>query len=282
MAAHETCDFSTTLQLTRLRASVAARSGRVRVRTAAGAPLSQRALLHLFFGLLNGIPPIASADGSYVHSLYVPPTPSTANRRVVEAFLRRTLLGMPTPMAVTIAVTDACQCSCGHCSAGRAPMNGRAAARPAQAAPRRRPGDADVHRIAASQGQRPPLSIDELRRVIAECLDLGVGNVTFTGGEPLLRDDLEELIAGVGRERATVQVFTNGLLPDERRAAALKEAGLHAVHVSLDSPDPRRHDALRGAPGASAAARRAVAAARSAGLLVGLSTYATNRSTERR
>ncbi len=281
MPAQQTYAFTSTAPLARLRASVAARGGHVRVRTAAGAPFAQRALLHLFFGFLNGIRPIACIDGSYVHSLYVPPTPSTANRRVVEAFLRRTLLGMPTPMAVTIAVTDSCQCSCGHCSAGSGAMHGRATARAVQPAFRRRTGGADVHRVAATQVQRPPLSTEELRRVIAESLDLGVGSVTFTGGEPLLRADLEKLIAGIDRERATVQIFTNGLLLDARRAAALKEAGLHAVHVSLDSPDPRRHDALRGAPGTFAAVRRAVAAARSAGLLVGLSTYATNRSVER-
>jgi MoaA/NifB/PqqE/SkfB family radical SAM enzyme len=278
MPTQQTYAFTSTPRLARLRASVTARDGRVHVRTAAGAPLAQRAFLRLFFGFLNGVPPITSIDGRYVHSLYVPPTPSTANRRVVEAFLRRTLLGQPTPMAVTIAVTDACQCSCGHCSAGR----GRTTARTADGLVTAAGPAAAGKAVARGTGRAVPLSFQELRRVVEGCLDLGVGNVTFTGGEPLLRADLEELIAGVDPERATVQIFTNGLLLDERRAAALKEAGLHAVHVSLDSPDPRRHDALRGAPGASAAVRRAIAAARSAGLLVGLSTYATNRSIERR
>lgn len=108
MPAQQTYTFTSTAQLARLRASVAARDGRIEVRSAAGSPLSQRALLHLFFGFLNGVRPIACIDGSYVHSLYVPPTPGTANRRVVEAFLRRTLLGLPTPMAVTISVSTAC------------------------------------------------------------------------------------------------------------------------------------------------------------------------------
>jgi len=253
-----TYTFDRTPEFADLRALVAARDGRVRVRTGRDAPLRQRALLHLFYSFLNGVPPITTDGGGYVHSLYVPPTPSGANERIVEAFLRRTLLERPTPMAVTIAVTDGCQCACGHCSAARLPG-------------RRRPTPSS-----------PPLTRSELRRVVDECLELGVGNVTFTGGEPLLRDDLEEMVALVDRSLATTQVFTNGLLLDEGRALSLKEAGLHAVHLSLDAPDAARHDTARGMPGVFAAVRRGVAAARRAGLLVGLSTYATNASVARR
>jgi len=257
VASDATYAFKRTAEFADLTARVTARDSRVVVRTAAGAPLRQRAFLHLFYAFLNGVPPITSVDGGYVHSLYVPPTPSPANERVLEAFLRRTLLGRPTPMAVTIAVTDGCQCACGHCSAGRAKNGPRPA--PTAAA----------------------LTFAELRRVVDECLGLGVGNVTFTGGEPLLRDDLEELISGVDPGLATTQVFTNGLLLDQDRAFGLRAAGLHAVHLSLDAPDAGRHDVERGVSGVFAAVRRGVASARRAGLLVGLSTYATNESVAR-
>jgi MoaA/NifB/PqqE/SkfB family radical SAM enzyme len=118
----------------------------------------------------------------------------------------------------------------------------------------------------------------DLRRVLRECLDLGVQVVTLTGGEPLLRDDLEDLIASVPADEAVTLVFTNahGLDPD--RARSLKEAGLFGVHVSLDSPDPATHDRLRGFEGAFARVERGVRAALDAGLKVGLSTYATNGS----
>jgi MoaA/NifB/PqqE/SkfB family radical SAM enzyme len=252
-----TYTFRTTHELDGLRAVVVARDGKLRVRTAPGAPLQQRFLVRMFFEFLGGIPPLAEIDGALQHSLYVPPAPSPANERLVEAFLRRTVLDRPTPMAVTIAVTDGCQMHCGHCSAAM----GERGAGPAA-------------------GDRRPLALHELRRVVDESLGLGVGNMTFTGGEPLLRRDLEELVAAVDPRLAISQVFTNGLLLDEARARDLKCAGLHAVQISLDAADPAEHDRLRGVPGAFAGVRDAVRAARQAGLLVGLSTYATNESVE--
>ena len=83
------------------------------------------------------------------------------------------------------------------------------------------------------------------------------------------------------RDRAVAQVFTNGRELTQERAAALAAAGLHSVQVSVDSPVPEEHDRLRGEAGAFAAARRAVTAARRAGLLVGVSTYATPASVRR-
>ncbi len=85
-------------------------------------------------------------------------------------------------------------------------------------------------------------------------------------------------MASVPRELSRVQAFTNALLLDEARAARLKEAGLFAVQLSLDSPDAAEHDRLRGVAGAFDAVREGVHHARGAGLLVGVSTYATNES----
>lgn len=74
---------------------------------------------------------------------------------------------------------------------------------------------------------------------------LGVREVRFTGGEPLLRRGLEGIVAAVTALRAPdgapvrTALTTNGLGLD-RRAAALAAAGLHRVNVSLDSLDPQR------------------------------------------
>ena len=105
--------------------------------------------------------------------------------------------------------------------------------------------------------------------------DLGVDVITFTGGEPLLRDDLEELVALVPRDQAITLVFTNGLLLDRERARSLAAAGLFGIQLSLDSPDPQEHDRLRGAEGCFAAVERAAKAAVAAGLKLGVSTYVT-------
>jgi radical SAM protein with 4Fe4S-binding SPASM domain len=74
--------------------------------------------------------------------------------------------------------------------------------------------------------------------------------VVLTGGEPLMRGDLEELVAhGTGRGLAMV-VGTNGVALTDRRVQSLKAAGAMGAGISVDSLDPEKHDAFRGLPGA--------------------------------
>ena len=82
------------------------------------------------------------------------------------------------------------------------------------------------------------LTFEEIARVVGVCVDLGAVKVRLTGGEPLVRRDLELLVSDLaavdGVEDLTLT--TNAyLLPD--KAAVLKEAGLHRVSVSLDTLD---------------------------------------------
>jgi radical SAM protein with 4Fe4S-binding SPASM domain len=74
--------------------------------------------------------------------------------------------------------------------------------------------------------------------------------VVLTGGEPLLRADLESLVAhGTARGLAMV-VGSNGMALTDLRVRSLKAAGTMGVGISVDSLDPQRHDAFRGLPGA--------------------------------
>lgn len=73
--------------------------------------------------------------------------------------------------------------------------------------------------------------------------------VVLTGGEPLLRRDLETLVAHGSRLGLSVVVGTNGVLLTEQRVQRLKHAGAMGVGISLDSLDPCRHDDFRGCPG---------------------------------
>ncbi|MFA7238559.1 MAG: radical SAM protein [Sulfuricellaceae bacterium] len=74
--------------------------------------------------------------------------------------------------------------------------------------------------------------------------------VVLTGGEPMMRGDLEELVAhGTGRGLAMV-VGTNGVALTDKRVQSLKAAGAMGAGISVDSLDPEKHDAFRGLSGA--------------------------------
>jgi cyclic pyranopterin phosphate synthase len=89
------------------------------------------------------------------------------------------------------------------------------------------------------------LSFEELARLVDLFLALGVRKVRLTGGEPLLRRDLDALVALLARKPglADLALTTNGLLLAEQ-ADALRRAGLHRLTVSLDTLDPRRFETL--------------------------------------
>ena len=81
------------------------------------------------------------------------------------------------------------------------------------------------------------LSAAEIVRLVRIGVErLGIGQVRFTGGEPLTRPDLEEIIAGVAslEQRPDISLTTNAIGLDHR-AAPLREAGLDRINVSLDS-----------------------------------------------
>ncbi|HLX19607.1 MAG TPA: GTP 3',8-cyclase MoaA [Gaiellaceae bacterium] len=92
--------------------------------------------------------------------------------------------------------------------------------------------------------RRELLSFEEIVRVVSVSADLGVRTVRVTGGEPLVRRDVERLVeqlAGIGG--IEVALTTNGaLLP--QKAQALADAGLNRVTVSLDTVDDARFRAL--------------------------------------
>jgi cyclic pyranopterin phosphate synthase len=82
------------------------------------------------------------------------------------------------------------------------------------------------------------LTFEELTRVIAIAVGLGIRSVRLTGGEPLLRRGLPELVAQIAalEPRPRIAMTTNGLGLD-RLAQPLKDAGLDRVNVSLDTID---------------------------------------------
>src|SRR5688572_1021082 len=89
------------------------------------------------------------------------------------------------------------------------------------------------------------LHFEEVSRLVDVFISLGVDKVRLTGGEPLLRRDVAQLIRLLSAKPALrdLALTTNGVLLAEE-APALKDAGLHRVTVSLDTLDPERFTAL--------------------------------------
>ena len=83
------------------------------------------------------------------------------------------------------------------------------------------------------------LTFDEITRVTRCLVELGVEKVRLTGGEPLVRHNLEDLVAKISELGAIdIAVTTNGVLLTEKKACALKAAGLRRITVSLDALEP--------------------------------------------
>jgi MoaA/NifB/PqqE/SkfB family radical SAM enzyme len=93
------------------------------------------------------------------------------------------------------------------------------------------------------------MSLDDYRRVARECMGEGAIQFSFQGGEPLLLDNLAEIIACFKPDRNLISVTTNGTLLNEKRIKYLKEAKVDILTVSLDSGIPGEHDSFRGVPG---------------------------------
>ena len=111
------------------------------------------------------------------------------------------------------------------------------------------------------------LSFEEIERIARLFVELGVEKIRITGGEPLLRQELPELIAGLAALPGLrdLTLTTNGYLL-ARRAAALAEAGLRRITVSLDSHDEATFRRMSGRRFSPARVLEGIEAAAAAGL----------------
>ncbi len=90
------------------------------------------------------------------------------------------------------------------------------------------------------------LSTAEAKKLIDEIKKAGFRIMIFSGGEPLMRPDIYELAAYAGHKGLRPVLGTNGTLISPEVARKIKEAGIMAAGVSLDSLYPDKHDKFRG------------------------------------
>jgi radical SAM protein with 4Fe4S-binding SPASM domain len=126
---------------------------------------------------------------------------------------------LSAPLRVDLALTFRCQNNCVHCYAG---------------------GPHETPELAASQWKE---IIDRLQH-------LGVFILTFTGGEPTLRDDLPELLLHSQNKGMVTGLVTNGRkLKDKNYVKTLEKSGLDFVQVTLESHAAKIHDSITAAKG---------------------------------
>lgn len=106
-----------------------------------------------------------------------------------------------------------------------------------------------VHCYAAGQKQSSEQELDTetWKKILDRCREVGIPQVTFTGGEPTMRDDLAELVA-YGKWFIT-RINTNGVKLTPEYCAKLREASLDSVQITLYSNDEAVHNRLVGADG---------------------------------
>ncbi|MCE5256707.1 MAG: radical SAM protein [Spirochaetaceae bacterium] len=161
------------------------------------------------------------------------------------------------PILGEIAVTYRCNNSCRFCYAGCGSEQG------------------------CTKGHVKDSSLRDLKKIIKIFRrDAKIPFFSFTGGEPLLRDDLERMIVYATSLKLRVNLITNATLVTPERAHSLYAAGLRTAQVSVESPEPAVHDALCGVDGAWERTMCGIRALRGAGITVQTNSTLTKLNRE--
>jgi pyrroloquinoline quinone biosynthesis protein E len=136
----------------------------------------------------------------------------------------------PRPYALLAEITYRCPLHCPYCS--------NPVAASLREAPRRPQGD------GYTNGE---LTTDEWKRVIREAAALGVLQIGFSGGEPLSRRDLAELICAAREANLYTNLITSGIGLDDDRVRMLRDAGLDSIQLSFQSDESSLADEIAGA-----------------------------------
>jgi MoaA/NifB/PqqE/SkfB family radical SAM enzyme len=173
----------------------------------------------------------------YVNSFF-PAYPSKAFDKLLETVFN----GWRVPFSTYFAVTDQCPYTCPHCSYGRH-VSGR-------------------------------LDTQKAIEVIEQIKSIGTITIGFTGGEPLVRDDIVELVEVVGDDTASV-MFSTGYKLTAELAKELFDAGLDCMTIGIESDNAEEHDRTRGVSGSFETAINAIRMSLDAGLYTAISTVAS-------
>ena len=128
-----------------------------------------------------------------------------------------------------------------------------------------------IHCYSSSRNirYRNELTTDEGKKLISDLADFGSPVILFSGGEPLMREDLPELVKFAVDRGIRAVISTNGTLLTKKTAEILKKTGISYAGVSLDGMQ-KSHDRFRGVEGAFDMTLKGIRTCRDEGIKVGI------------
>jgi pyrroloquinoline quinone biosynthesis protein E len=147
-------------------------------------------------------------------------------------------MNTPLPYALLAEITYRCPLHCPYCSNPVAVES---------AVPSGEHAASDALRTAHATANNEELTTDEWKRVIREAAALGVLQVGFSGGEPLARRDLSDLIRAAREANLYTNLITSGIGLDDDRMVKLRDARLDSIQLSFQSDEAERADQIAGA-----------------------------------
>ena len=166
------------------------------------------------------------------------------------------------PRVIAWEVTRRCPLRCRHCRAGAADV----------------PYE---HELSTAECMKVLDSLAPLAAKKPERIGPPEMMIIWTGGEPMMRPDILDLVAHATRLGIRSVMAPCGLLVTPERLAALKDAGVAACSFSIDGPNAASHDAFRGVPGAFDNVMRAMRAAREVGMPFQMNTTVSTLNVDR-
>ncbi len=176
-------------------------------------------------------------NGQLYVNTFFPPYPSKA----FDAFLEAVLERRRVPFSTYFAVTDRCPFKCPHCSYGS-------------------------HMAGHMDTKQALEAIEQIKSI-------GTITIGFTGGEPLLREDIAKLVEATGDTNCIM--FSTGHRLTKGLAENLNKYGLSCLTIGLESDNSEDHDTIRGVRGSFDEGIKAIELSQDAGIYTAISTIGT-------
>lgn len=205
-------------------------------------------------GILKG-EKIVKYEDKYILSTFFPPFPSKsfiqnilAVDEPINIFTKQIYAKRTAPISMYLCITNKCHNNCIYCS-------------------------------AKNRTSEKELTKEEWIKVIGELQDMSIPIIGITGGEPLVREDIFDIIKSIDI-RSTTVLFTSGFNLSYEKAKKLKDSGLFSIGISLDSYDKDTHNKNRNNENAFDYALEALRNANKAGLYTMAQTVISKENLE--